>query len=222
MFDRLITVIGKDKFDFLRKCRILIIGVGGVGGYALEALVRSGVENISIADYDIIELSNINRQIISLKANVGCLKVEEAKKRANSICPNCNVEVLPKRLSEEDLFLLNSYDYILDACDDVSFKVLLIKYCYQNNIKLISCMGTGNRLHPEKLQITLLKKTENDPLAKKIRTILRKEDPKLLNVSVVWSSECPVSSRLIGTMCSVPMSAGSLMASFVVQDVLKK
>jgi tRNA A37 threonylcarbamoyladenosine dehydratase len=223
MFERLIRVIGKEKFDVLQQKRILIIGVGGVGGYALEALVRSGIEHITLCDGDVLELTNLNRQIIAMQSNVGESKVEEAAKRALLINPSCVIQKEMKKLKKEEVGILlqNRYDYVIDACDDVEIKIQLIKSCLEIKTPIISCMGTGNRIHPEELTITTLNKTFHDPLAKKIRYLLRKDMKETLDIPVVWSREEPLTSSLLGTVCPVPMSAGSLLASFVIQNLVK-
>lgn len=224
MFDRFLRVVGRENYVKMQQTHVLLIGVGGVGGYALEALVRSGIGFITILDFDTIELTNLNRQIITTQQNIGLLKAEEAKKRAESINSECQVSVITKRLLEDEITVdfLSSYDYILDACDDTKVKEKLIQVCFDHHIPLISCMGTGNRIQPQMLEITTLKKTVNDPLAKRIRNELRKINEKYLNTPVVWSRELPIrDGEGLGTVCPVPMAAGSLLASFVIQEILK-
>lgn len=222
MLERLIRLIGEEKTKEIQNLNIFLIGIGGVGGYALESLIRSGIRKMTICDGDTIEESNLNRQIISNVKNIGQEKSEEAKKRAELINPKCQITIKKTKLKGEDISNLNleEYDYVIDACDDVSMKVALIEYCMKQNIKIISCMGTGNRMHPEKLQITKLSKTENDPLAKKMRNLLRKRDDTYLKVPVVFSKELPIKTQKLGTFCSVPMAAGSLLASYVINDKL--
>ncbi|MCI8467323.1 MAG: tRNA threonylcarbamoyladenosine dehydratase [Bacilli bacterium] len=223
MFERMIRIIGEEKFQLIQRKKVLLIGVGGVGGYALEALVRSGIQNITIADFDFIEETNINRQIIANSSNIGKSKVEEAKSRVSMINPQCKLDIITEKIKREDVSeLVQGYDYVVDACDDVLLKVSLIQVCFQKQIKIISCMGTGNRFHPEELAISTLRKTMQDPLAKKIRSLVRKEMEVALDVPVVWSKEQPVSSPLLGTFCPVPMSAGSLLASFVIQSMINQ
>lgn len=223
MFERLNRIIDKSDFEKLQQLNILLIGIGGVGGYALECLVRSGILNITICDYDVIEESNLNRQIIAIKSNIGSLKVEEARKRALLINPNCNIQVVSEKIKEENLgnLLTNGYDFVIDACDDVRVKMACITSCFDQNIPVISCMGTGNRFHPEMLQIMKLQDTANDPLARKMRSELRKVHKRYLNVPVICSIELPVHSSSLGTICQVPMVAGSLLASFVINKTIK-
>ena len=171
MFARLEKILTKEKFVKIKNLNILLIGIGGVGGYTLEALVRMGVENITIVDYDVIDITNLNRQIITTNENIGNSKVLEAKKRALSINPNINITTIDENINKDNYLSLfkTHYDFVIDACDTITTKLLLIEYCIQNRVKIVSCMGTGNRLNPTKLEITNIWETSNDPLAKVIR-----------------------------------------------------
>ena len=224
MFERIESILDKNIIKVFENTNILIIGIGGVGGYALECLIRSGFSNITIVDKDIIEKSNLNRQIISLDSNIGNIKVEEAKKRCLEINKNASIKIINEFILEDNIDMLNlkEYDYIIDSCDTVTTKVLLIDYCNKNNIKLISCMGTGNRLDSTKLSITKLSKTNNDPLARNIRRILREKNIKA-NPFVVASSELAIKThnRTPGSIILVPMQAGNLCASYVINDIIK-
>ncbi len=224
MFERLEKILTKKEFVKIKSLNILLVGIGGVGGYTLEVLVRMGVENITIVDYDVIDLSNLNRQIITTRENLGNSKVLEAKKRALAINPNINITTINEKINKDnylDLFK-NHYDFVIDACDTITTKLLLIIYCLQNNIKIISCMGTGNRLDPTKLEITNIWKTSNDPLAKVMRKELkeRKIDKK---IPVVASKEVPrkINDRTPGSSALVPSVAGIYLASFVIDISLK-
>ena len=224
--DRILKLIDKDAFDKIQNLKVLIVGVGGVGGYALEALVRSGVLNITIIDKDKIEESNLNRQIISFKSNITRSKVEEAKIRALNIRSDANIIAIEKFLTKDNLIdTLNNikYDYIIDACDNVTVKVELIDYALKNSINIISCVGTGNRFNPEELEITTLNKTYNDPLAKVMRKILKERHIKD-KVTVCWSKELPlkIDSRTPGSMIFVPASAGILIASYIIRKEINK
>ena len=136
--------------------KVLLIGVGGVGGFVLEALIRSGFRNITIIDGDVIDASNLNRQIIALQDNLTKSKVLEAKKRAYSINPNINLEAINNFLTKDNLeeYVNKDYDYIIDACDDIDIKVGLIKLAQENNIKIITCLGTARRLDISGIQVT--------------------------------------------------------------------
>ncbi len=218
MFERIKLLIG-ENITKLHQAKIMIIGIGGVGGYVLECLVRSGIENLTIIDFDKIELSNLNRQIISSIDVLDNYKVDVAKNRALTINSKCQIKTIKEALTNENLDVVkNDYDYIIDACDDVKLKIALIKYCQDNEINLISCMGTANKVEPEKLMITTLNKTYNDPLAKKIRTSLPK---KYLKTKVLWSSEVPIIKGCLGTFCAIPMVAGAMIAQYVINELLK-
>ena len=157
MFERLISLVGKDKFSKLQGIKVLVVGIGGVGGYAFEALVRSGFTNITIVDGDVIEESNLNRQIITSSKLVGMKKVEAAKTRALEINPNININTIAEFINLnnfEELLMKDNYDYVIDACDDLDLKFLLIKN--SNRYKLISSMGTANKVNPSLFSITTL------------------------------------------------------------------
>ncbi len=217
MFDRLDLLIGEDKRKELGSKNILLIGVGGVGSFTLEALIRSGILNITIADGDVVDITNLNRQLIALKDNVGMPKVEVAKKRALSINDEAHVNIINKFLTEDDLNNLD-YDYVIDATDDRPFKKALIKYCYHHKIKLISSMGMGKRFNPSMIEITDIHKTSYDPIARDIRAFCRSEGIKKL--TVVSSKEKAQDIKAIGTFAPVPASAGLLIASHVILDLL--
>ena len=222
MFDRTLKIMDKGLFDVIQKQKILLVGVGGVGGFALESLVRLGFLNITIVDGDVIDESNLNRQIISTRENIGNEKVLEAKKRALSIQPEAVIKTYKLFLLEDNLgeVLVSDYDYIVDACDTITTKCLLIQEAQKRNIPIISCMGMGNRFNPGLVTITKLNKTYNDPLAKTMRTILRKNNLPL-NINVVWSSEIPVKrqEKTPGSLVLVPASAGLEIAFFILNDL---
>lgn len=223
MFDRLIALIGKDRFEKLASVKVLIIGLGGVGGYALEALVRSGVKNITIVDGDVVEESNLNRQIISNNNNIGMSKCEAAAKRAVEINKDINISIMYKFLTEDNFkdILVNKYDYVIDACDDIKVKLLLMRHA--NKYKLISCMGTANKTDPSKFEITSLDKTSGDPLAKVLRKKIKEERIKT-KFKVVSSSEVPIKkdNKVLGTVSYMPGIAGLMCASYVINDITKK
>lgn len=216
-------LIGNHNLDIITNIKVLVVGIGGVGGQALEMLVRCGVENITIVDYDTFEESNLNRQILSLTSNIGQKKIDVAKKRALEINSRCKINTILEKVDSNMLNNLPSnFDYIIDACDDLQAKVALVKYAVKNNVKIISCCGTGNRVNPEKLKISNIWKTEYDPLAKKFRSELRKEKINY-KLPVVFSSEQPIKTNgVIGSLATVPNSAGILLASYVINDVISK
>jgi len=223
MFERLESLIGINNLDKIKNAKILLVGIGGVGGYTLESLVRSGFQDITIIDGDIIDTSNLNRQIITNNANIGKCKVKEASNRALSINPNLNIKIIDIFLTLDNFkeYISAKYDYIIDASDDIKIKIELIKYAKLNNIKLISCLGTGRKLNASYLEITSLNKTFNDPLAKKIRSELRKENIDL-NIPVVFSKEDTIKTEnMIGSCVFVPAVAGIYLANYVFLDIMK-
>ncbi len=223
MFDRVISLIGNDKFVNLQNTKVLIVGCGGVGGYAFETLVRSGIGNIDLIDFDDIDVSNLNRQVITSQSNIGLSKVEEAKKRALLINPNLNINTYKMFLDDSniDKILNNNYDYIIDACDSVNTKIELMKKSVTGKFKLISSMGTAKKMNPTKLSITTLDKTNYDPLAKVLRKKIK--DLKInKKMYVVSSDEATIKCDVLGSFMMVPASAGILCAKFVIDDVLKK
>ena len=226
MFDRILKILPKEDLDKIKNLNVLVVGIGGVGGYALEALVRSGVGNITIIDKDNVDESNLNRQIISLNNNIGKSKVEVALDRALSINKDLNIKGIETFLTKDNLEAVLeglSIDYIIDACDTVTTKIELIKYAKEHNINIITCLGTGNRLNPEELTITTLDKTYNDPLGKVLRRELK--DLKVKGkVTVCWSKELPIKikDRTPGSMLFVPASAGILISSYIIRKAINK
>lgn len=219
--NRLEVLIGKDSLNKVRNLNILLVGIGGVGGYTFESLVRSGVNNITIVDYDRIDSSNLNRQIITNSTNIGLLKTDEAKKRGLLINKDINITTKNIFLDKESLkeINLNNYDYVVDACDSVSTKVLLINECLSNNIKIISSMGTAKKMDASKLKITTLDKTSYDKLAKKLRSLIDKKIQK--KVVVISSTEEVKDINLLGSNSYVPAVAGLLITNYIINDVVK-
>lgn len=220
MFDRLELLIGKENIEKISKINVLIVGIGGVGGTALEALVRSGVKNITIIDKDVFSESNLNRQILSTRDSIGLYKVDVGINRCKSINPDVNITGLKINLDEKNVNELEYFDYIIDACDDINAKLALMQYANKNNINLISSMGTGKRLNPSNVIITRLDKTSNDPLAKKMRYEARKRGLKL-NIPVVCSKEEPINNdRIIASSIFVPSTAGLMLAYYIIEEVI--
>lgn len=223
MFDRLELLLGKENLEILKNKKILIIGLGGVGGYVVESLVRSGIENITLVDYDKVDITNINRQIIALNSNIGKYKTELFKERILDINPNCKVTIKNIFLTEENIEeIINDFDFVIDACDTVNTKKAIIKICIKKNIKFISSMGTGNKIDPSKLEIVDIRKTSYDPLAKIIRKFIREEHINE-KIMVLTSSEQPIKSNIstIPSAIFVPASAGLLIGSYVIKELLK-
>ena len=221
-FERLELLIG-DKINEIYKKNILVLGLGGVGSYAVEALIRSGISNITIVDNDIIDITNINRQLMTNNQNIGNYKTDEIEKRILSINPNCKIKKVTEFITINNINDLNisSYDYIVDACDTISIKLELIRICSKCKTKLISCMGTGNKMNPSKLQIMEIRRTSYDPIAKIIRKMVKDEKIKG-KVMVVSSDETPnvKIDKVIPSNSFVPATAGLLCASYVINDIV--
>ncbi len=221
MFERLITLINEESFNKIQAKNVLIVGVGGVGGYAFETLVRSGIINITIVDGDVVENSNLNRQIISNINVIGKPKVLVAKERALSINPNANIKAINEFITENnfDILLEDKYDYVIDACDDLKLKILLIKNA--SNYKLISSMGTANKMDMTKFSITTIDKTSNDPIARIIRKKVKDEKIRT-KFKVVSSTEPPIKNQTkLGTIAYMPATSGLLCASYILNDIIK-
>lgn len=219
--DRLESLIGKENLNKLQNIKIAIVGIGGVGGYVLEGLVRSGVMNITLIDGDKIDSTNLNRQIISTSNNIGELKVNEAAKRVLQINPDVIVNKFSIFLTKENIqdIIDNDFDYVIDACDDVDVKIELIKFCYKNNIKIFSSMGTAKKLDGTKFKIDTLNNTKYCPLAKKIRKSLSLDEQKY--TTVVYSEEVQKDINVLGSISYVPAIAGLLICNAIINDIIK-
>lgn len=213
-------IIGDDSLNNLSNKTVLVLGCGGVGGYVVEALARSYIGTIIIVDYDIIDASNINRQIIALNSTVGLKKVDVLEQRIKDINNLCKVIKIDKFIDNSNLSFLFDYkiDFFVDACDTVSTKKQVILECLNRKVPFISCMGTGNKLDPSKLEIIDIRKTINDPLARVIRKFIKDLNIKD-KIMVLSSKELPIKTgdRTPGSSAFVPSSAGLLIASYVVR-----
>lgn len=222
MYERIIKLIGEENLNKIKNKTVCIIGLGGVGGFATESIVRSGVGNVIIVDYDRIDISNLNRQIITNQNNIGKSKVQEMKKRIKSINPNCNITIIEEKIDSNNINLIfqNKIDYLIDACDTITTKEALIIECTKRKIKIISSMGTGNKLNPTLLEICDIRKTSYDPIAKKIRKFVT--DNKIKDkIPVVYSKEQnPKFQGNIPSMIFVPATAGLLLANYVIRDII--
>jgi len=233
LFQRTLMLLGKENFDILTSKNIAIFGLGGVGSYVFEALIRCGIGSFVLVDKDTVSYSNINRQNIATITNIGKLKVDVAYSRGIDINPFVKIYRYPINVDDFNIKKIlkgKKIDYIVDAIDDVKGKLAIIKYAYENNIKIISCMGTGNRFNPTSLKISDIYKTKNCPLAKKMRYILRKEGIK--NLKVLYSDEIPTKPDyeylkektakiyIPSSISFVPPVAGLLIAYEVVRDIL--
>ncbi|MCH5180773.1 MAG: tRNA threonylcarbamoyladenosine dehydratase [Erysipelotrichales bacterium] len=231
-FSRTQLILGKEAMDILKEKKVAIFGIGGVGGYVVEALARSGIYNFVIVDDDNVCITNINRQIIATTETIDQPKVEVMKKRILSINPNANVEIrqcfyLP---SNADEFNFEEYDYVVDCVDTVTAKLSIIMEAKKHNKLVISAMGAGNKMNPCMLEVSDISKTSVDPLAKVMRYELRKRNIK--GVKVVYSKEEPIkfvdtnyqeatNKRTIpGSNAFVPSVMGLIMASEIIKDLI--
>ena len=220
-FVRLEILVG-DKLDKIRNLHVLILGVGGVGGYAAESLARLGINNITLVDYDVIDITNINRQIIALHSTIGKKKVDILRNRILDINPNCNVKTLDLfyDINNKDIIFQDKIDYIFDCCDSLPSKELVIRECIERNIKIISSMGAGFKFDPSRIKITKLKNTNYDKIAKILRNKL-KDSKKCLEIPVVYSDEeVSLKGNVIGSNSYIPSMFGLYMTSFLVYDIL--
>lgn len=231
-FSRSELLLGKEKIEDLHTKRVAVFGVGGVGGYVCEALVRSGIGHFDLVDNDTVSLTNINRQIIALHSTIGKYKTEVMKERMLDINPEVDVTVhncffLPETAEQFDF---SKYDYVVDAVDTVTAKIEIIMKCKEYNVPVISAMGAGNKLDPTKFQVADIYKTKGCPLAKVMRHEMKKRGVKKLKV--VYSEELPlkpvgetgesVNKRQIpGSMAYVPSVSGLIIAGEVVSDLTK-
>ena len=226
-FDRTIGLIGENALKQLQKSKVAVVGLGGVGSYSVEALARSGVGSLVIADCDVISLSNINRQLPALNSTVDKEKVQIVKDRILDINPDLEVYIISEKISDntpKELFV--GCDYIIDAIDDVNAKVFLIKTAKELNIPIISSMGTGNKLNISSLMVTDIFNTSIYPLCKVMRKRLR--DENIESLDVVYSDEMPrectfdeEGKRVPSSMMFVPAAAGLLLAETVVKRLIK-
>lgn len=225
-FERTKLLIGENDLENIINSKVAVIGCGGVGGFVIEALARCGVGTLAIVDYDKIDITNINRQIIALEDTVGNYKVDEFEKRIHRINPNCKVIKFREKFdnSTVDLFNLKDYNYVIDAIDLISAKLDLAEYCYKNDIKLISSMGAGSKLNPFLFRITDIKKTHTCPMAKVMRKELKRRNVDKL--TCIWSDEQRSGEVLSAngrnapaSISFVPSCVGLMIASYVIKEL---
>ena len=229
-FLRTSLILDKEKMQRLANSHIMIFGVGGVGGYVVEALVRSGVSKITIIDNDTVNITNLNRQIIALESTLDRLKVDVVKERILAINPNCKVNCYPLFITDENIDEINynGVDFIVDCVDTIVAKIAIIKKAKELNIKVISSMGAGNRLDPLQIKIGDINQTKNCPLAKTMRYELKKREIK--NVKCVYSLELPVELTeriinpengkvVIGSISYMPSMFGLIIASEIIKEL---
>lgn len=221
MFSRLELLIG-NNLEKLKKSNIIVFGVGGVGGYATEMLVRSGIGSITLVDYDIVDITNKNRQIIALDSTIGKNKVDVWKERLLDINKDCKITAINDKLTKDNIekFDISKYNYIVDAIDMVSSKIALIDYAHKNNINIISAMGVGNRIGIPEFVVEDIYKTYNDGLAKVLRQNLRKLG--IEKHKVVFCKNNSINcGETIGSIAYFPAVAGCILSAYVIEEILR-
>ena len=227
---RTAALIGEENLNKLNNSTVAVVGLGGVGSYAAEALVRSGIGTVYIYDSDKVAKSNINRQLIALSSTVGMYKTEAEALRLKDINPHCNIIEKTEFVTPESNIPFESFDFIIDAVDNVTAKLFLAAEAEKRGVPIISVMGTGNKLDPAKLKITDIYKTSVCPLARVMRYELKKRGVK--NLTVVWSDETPIKPADCGeyrdtgrippaSMSMVPGSAGLYASSYVIRKIIE-
>jgi len=235
-FSRSESLLGEKGLEILQSSKVAVFGLGGVGSYTVEALARCGVGNLTLVDHDVVAVTNINRQLIALHSTIGKPKTQVLKERVLDINQDAVVHTYDTFYSREtaDIFDFHSFDYMVDALDTISAKLIMIERAKKAGTSIISCMGTGNKLDPSRFTIADISKTSVCPLAKVMRTELKKR--KIKKVKVLFSTEIPIKSRIReipqetkgstdhpvpGSVSFVPGVAGLMIAGEVIKDLLK-
>lgn len=222
MYSRTELLIGKENVEKLKNAKVLIVGLGGVGGYVVEALARAGVGELGLCDFDSVDVTNKNRQILALDSTIGKKKTEVAEDRVKDINPDCKTTVFDLKLDEENICELNlvKWDYVAECIDDVPAKIALIRTCKATNTQIISAMGTGNKLNSDEFTIADIKKTEQDRLARSLRKRL-KEGPEI-SLDVLFSRETPVQDQIdiIPTISYMPAIAGLKIGEYIIKKII--
>ena len=218
-------LLGQEAMETLMHSHIAVFGLGGVGGFAVEAIARCGVGHIDIIDKDIVDITNLNRQIIATRSTIGQSKTEVMKYRIHDINPNITVRTFPLFFlpDTKDQFDFTQYDYVIDAVDTVTAKLTLIEESYRHHVPIISSMGAGNKIDPTQFKVADIFQTSVDPLAKVIRRELRKRH--INRLKVVYSKEKPQKiktdkfEKIVGSVSFVPSVVGLIMAGEVIKDL---
>ena len=219
IFNRSIGLLGENNFNLIQEKVIAVFGLGGVGGTALEALARTGFQHFIIIDFDKVDPSNLNRQILYTAKDIGRDKVEAAKERILAINPDADIKSFKGKAQEFDFN--QKIDFVVDAIDDVGGKIFLLKKSQELYIPSVMSLGMANRFNPEQVRVCKLNQTRNDPLAKKIRYMAKKEQLDLSKINTIISEEVPQKNgeKLFSTMM-VPSSAGLTIAKFILHSII--
>ena len=219
IFDRSIGLLGKENFDLIQDKVIAVFGLGGVGGTALEALARTGFKHFILIDFDKVDPSNLNRQILYTQKDIGRNKVEAAKERIISVNPEADIQIF--NCKAQDFDFKQKIDFIVDAIDDVNGKLYILAKAQEMNIPHIMSLGMANRFDPSKVKIAKLNQTHNDPLAKKLRYMVKKQGLNTANINVAISEELPQKNgEILYSTMMVPSSAGLSIAKFILESII--
>lgn len=219
IFDRSIGLLGKENFDLIQDKVIAVFGLGGVGGTALEALVRTGFKHFILIDFDKVDPSNLNRQILYTQKDIERNKVDAAKERILSINPEADIQIFNRKAQDFDF--KQKIDFIVDAIDDVNGKLYILSKAQEMNIPHIMSLGMANRFDPSKVKIAKLNQTHNDPLAKKLRYMVKKQGLNTANINVAISEELPQKNgEILYSTMMVPSSAGLSIAKFILESII--
>lgn len=228
---RIEYLVGKDAIKSLKKKHVLVCGVGGVGSFVCEALARSGVGHLTLIDYDVVDKSNLNRQLMSNKENIGAIKVEAIKKRLEEIS-DCKIKI-KNEFIDDNFKLDKKYDYVIDCIDTLTSKFILVKECNEKGVPIICSLGSACRINPQNIKLTTLDKTQNDPLAKAFRNLVKKENYRK-KIEVVYVDSVPIKTKIIkkgktnkekyplGSSIFVVGSVGLYIASIVFDRLIKE
>ena len=220
-FERIETLIGANALNALAKARVAVVGLGGVGGICALTLARSGVGSLIVLDFDRVQESNINRQIIASYLSLGEYKAKLVAEEVLKVNPNCKVVCLNERFNEDSTLFNYQFDYLVDAIDGIEGKFLLIKRCLQEKIPFISSMGAAKKLDLKKLEVTEISKTAYDPLAKILRKKLRDEGI-YDKIMVVSSTEPAQNNKTLGSYMPVTSTAGLMLADYIIKQIIKE
>lgn len=223
-FDREIILINNDNFKKIQSANVIVFGVGGVGGYVCEFLVRAGISNLTIVDYDKIDVTNINRQIIANNNTIGKEKIETLKERLQGINNNIKIFAIKSKLTVDNInsYNLENYDYVIDCIDDVDAKFNLVKYCYFNKINCISSLGAGNKYCVPSYVVSDIFKTNYDAIGKKLRKYCRENCIKKHNVVYSNVETVKVQGGIIGSISYHPPACASVLSGFVINELIKE
>ncbi len=224
IYDRTELLIGSTKLEKIKNAKVCVFGVGGVGGYAVECLARAGVGEITLVDFDVVSVTNINRQLIALSSNIGKFKVDEYKKRIKKINSQIKVNAIKEKLTAENIekFNLSKFNFVLDAIDDVKAKVVLAKFCSDNKTSLVSAMGSGNKYFVPEFKVVDIFKTEGDMLARKMRHELKNAGVKKLDcVFCATQTVERKNKNVVASISYYPAAAGVIMSAYVLNKIME-